>query len=68
MTPEGGHPDHGVAALGGFRPLRQVGAPRPRSPRPRLLHGRGGMAGKRYLLGLTVDRPEDLNRLPEAAS
>ncbi|MGA5494601.1 hypothetical protein ACPCSP_09545 [Streptomyces cinereoruber] len=63
MTPEGGHPDHGVAALGGSRPLRQVGA-----LRPRLLHGRGGMAGKRYLLGLTVDRPEDLNRLPEAAS
>lgn len=41
------------------------------------LHGRGDMAGKRYLLDLTaaghpviptVDRPEDLDRLPEAAS
>ncbi|MFE2010839.1 hypothetical protein [Streptomyces sp. NPDC059491] len=39
------------------------------------LHGRGDMAGKRYLLDLTaaghpviptVDRPEDLHRLPEA--
>ncbi|MFF4867915.1 hypothetical protein [Streptomyces sp. NPDC000961] len=41
------------------------------------LHGRGDMAGKRYLLDLTaaghpviptVDRPGDLDRLPEAAS
>ncbi|WP_318208686.1 MULTISPECIES: hypothetical protein [unclassified Streptomyces] len=40
------------------------------------LHGRGDMAGKQYLLDLTaagypviptVDRPEDLHRLPEAA-
>jgi hypothetical protein len=41
------------------------------------LHGRGDMAGKRYLLDLTAaghpviptaDRPEDLHRLPEAAA
>ncbi|MFH9722852.1 hypothetical protein ACH4M4_07765 [Streptomyces sp. NPDC017254] len=41
------------------------------------LHGRGDMAGKQYLLDLTaaghpviptVDRPEDLHRLPEAAA
>ncbi|MFC8951336.1 hypothetical protein ACFT8P_01645 [Streptomyces sp. NPDC057101] len=41
------------------------------------LHGRGDMAGKRYLLDLTAaghpviptaDRPEDLRRLPEAAA
>ncbi|MFH8838845.1 RimK family alpha-L-glutamate ligase [Streptomyces sp. NPDC017868] len=40
------------------------------------LHGRGDMAGKQYLLDLTagghpviptVDRPEDLHRLPDAA-
>ncbi|MEV7673397.1 hypothetical protein ACWDNT_22605 [Streptomyces sp. NPDC000963] len=40
------------------------------------LHGRGDMAGKQYLLDLTaaghpviptVDRPEDLDRLPDAA-
>ncbi|MYS07495.1 hypothetical protein GTW71_13870 [Streptomyces sp. SID6041] len=40
------------------------------------LHGRGDMAGKQYLLDLTasghpviptVDRPEDLHRLPESA-
>ncbi|MFF9068148.1 hypothetical protein ACF09E_22635 [Streptomyces sp. NPDC014891] len=41
------------------------------------LHGRGDMAGKQYLLDLTaaghpviptVDRPEDLHRLPESAA